>query len=541
MDWRRVLQLLGSLQSPGVLEASAEAICLLLSVQDIPDLFHLLFTVYLLHPHQTTRLNAAFILKLFCIHYQKLCRELLVLSESDGILEAFNVFSYEQLLSPDQPPLLCGKQGLEDNDQYKDIYKKDWLIKQKRAFKKLIRSSIDTEEVALALDATTDDVDDEMIIVDENLPTTSSKTTSNMPTSKSTAEINQYSATTSETWLARLTRFLIAQLLHEKWEHREGAALGLRSLIIGLSYSITNEVDEGYRNFLPSFILEDIACVGSTALILDRVIDFQEMHQQPSKNKIFNIESYGEGVLPVKEALSVLIVRTVEAIGTHTAAIKLCNIAIALLQQHTNWTVVYGGILLLRQLVMFLPAIVLEKLEEILRCTVKILLLDYLPPEVHILVIMLLKNIINILDSSSNCILHRQIVLNELINLISDCLTLDSSMVDIPLILSHAILFINTLSLLPACFTSEQSEQLQATLSTVLRRINLCLFRCVNKESIPIYTIKPLVEDITKAFISLKMLSDVTIEVRNELWSLANILLKAGSLRSGDYDVTAGK
>lgn len=339
MKWQSLLLVLPAVSKDTVLNALIEAIADVVPVDEIPDLFHELITVHLMALDSATRHNAAVIVQHLTSSFSEFFHDLMIKSLSDGNLATFESFVHSPLLTAD--PLLCGKPTA--GGELEDIYRKSWLAKQKKAFHRILLSSANSAEAKLALTCPGIAEWDHNTGIEEILDSTNQSEAKDADIAADAPSFQQDGDgdTTAETWLARLTRFLASQLLSNQWEHREGAALGLHSIIVGLSIS-----DGSYSNLLPQFLLQDITCIGITALVLDRVIEFQELATDP----LLEDDEHDEIVLPVKGVLAVMVVRAVQALASSAANTKLVHIALDLMNHNENWTIPYAGLLIMKEL-----------------------------------------------------------------------------------------------------------------------------------------------------------------------------------------------
>eukprot|EP00981_Chlorochromonas_danica_P010577 scaffold3290_cov165-Ochromonas_danica.AAC.20 len=302
----------------------------------------------------------------------------------------------ELLAIPSQAHLLCGKDTsstpLEADNLDQMIYKKSWLTKQRKAFRKLLKSSVDSSEASLALDLPEEsssfsnkELDLESLV---DGPTMLDRETCS---ERDHVDVKEFvlsklheEQVTSETWFARLMRFLIIELVNSQYERREGAALGLHAIIVGLRKKIFSASNGEYSELLPVFLLNDMASVGSIALVLDQVIEFEELNMKVS------LEEEELEFMPVKAVLSKLVSRAVTALGNEATA-QLLTISLAYMNYEENWITICSGLLQLRELIKVSLPLVENQLAEMLQRIQRVLRSDLLPPELKTLCVSILR------------------------------------------------------------------------------------------------------------------------------------------------------
>lgn len=355
LHWRNLLVILPVVSEESTREAVVQAIGASISVADVPNLFHEIVATYLLpNCDPQAKRSVAVALKLLCAKYAELLRELLLSSQSDGQVMLFQQLEVSNLLASSQAPLLCGKPTPDTASSAEKIYRKSWLHRQKLHFHRILKNSSDSRDESLAIDILGRE---EAFHLDQGLDAD----LSNCPR-KSLLSSDEAASrgpfiqdTTSETWFSRIVRFLVMELINPVAERREGAALGLESIVSGLSSSLpasTAAADcASLARCLPPFLLHDIASVGTTSLVLDRVVAFHDLQLSSDD------DDDGETVcaLPVKTLLARLVAHSVQALADFTASATLAKIALQLAAE-PNWMTAFAGLLLCKEQITHRPS-----------------------------------------------------------------------------------------------------------------------------------------------------------------------------------------
>ena len=234
----------------------------------LDSLLHELCTVLLVSGEWSTRVNAAYTLRLLCRRFQSLLRPLLLDSPSDGDLLHLSQLHVEHInaLSGRGATLLSGASSYLADARPDRLYNKQWLSRQQRALSRRLGLEAAGEDEKSALAAggpesllTLADVAfegltsterragrvDRRAVLRQAAEAAGTATTSSSSSSSSSAKRPRSAPAPTapaddasrETPLARLVRFLIVGLLDSRWETRHGCAVGLCAVINGLSAS----------------------------------------------------------------------------------------------------------------------------------------------------------------------------------------------------------------------------------------------------------------------------------------------------------------
>lgn len=287
-SWRDLLILLRGSSSRA--EIVAEVVVDTVSITDLPNLFHETIINYLSSYDSDTRVNASKLLFTVSKKFKKYLMPLLVDSQSDGNLVALKDINISKLLDANRNVgLYSGETVSLEGVTNGQLYDKNWLLKQKLHFQKLLGISTSSADARTAFSV----AESTVTLLEEDIKVEN-------PIQLS-AEINLVVVTdsrdlTTETWLARLLRYLVIGLLHNKWEVRHGCCVGITSILKGL-ISTENKCDSQqlltenesiatgtYTRQLPSFLANDIVCCTVVVLLLDRFMDLSCSEISPVKD-----------------------------------------------------------------------------------------------------------------------------------------------------------------------------------------------------------------------------------------------------------------
>jgi hypothetical protein len=154
----------------------------------------------------------------------------------------------------------------EDLVDVQDIYSGNWVGKQRAALRRRLgkESGNDVDATATRFISLKGMIKSSDVSVKAPIVTSS--------TPLATDSNSLLGADSSETWLVRMFRFLIAGLVHSRWEYRHGHCLGLIALFEGLNLLDTDS-QQTLSSHLPLFLFEDIVTTAITVLLLDRYLD----------------------------------------------------------------------------------------------------------------------------------------------------------------------------------------------------------------------------------------------------------------------------
>lgn len=283
---------------------------------DLKSIFEEIIKFYLVSSSSSTRINASVTLHKLCRRFSNDLSELLSMSASDGYLLTMTSLNLEHLFQQsDSIELLGGKSflpGLNDN-----IHKKSWL----RRCRKLLHERLGYESGNIDITAAMEFLDDESnvpLLDPQDIIATTTEYSTDRNGDDDAEENNDHDndddEDSSESWIARLVRYMTVGLLDPCWESRHGCALGLVSILTGTLASFSDPSSDmkmaryGVQSGrgLPSFLVEDILCHGLCTLLLDRFVDLGYSSSGASSSG-----SSGTAVStsPVKEAVGLLLAR----------------------------------------------------------------------------------------------------------------------------------------------------------------------------------------------------------------------------------------
>jgi hypothetical protein len=518
-SWKALLIVIPAVNAKEVLHACCQAILEEIAVDELPLLFHELITVHLLSKESKARSNTAFFISYICSSYRSVLTELLSRSESDGELERFYSLDYQSLLCNDEQALLCGS---ANEKRCSGLYSKSWLERQRKELKRILKSSCGEASILYSHPQCNFLTQEDEIL--GNFPSVSNLS-DNKHQLSSDLILPVINVTTSETWFARLTRFLITSLVDKRWEVREGSALGLNSIISSLTSSDQQSqsdlhkvnADKHMSRLLPAFLLEDIACMGVMALIMDRVVEFEELQSKVSSH----VEDE-HVVLPVKAVLASMVVSVVELLTSCTAAKeKIMNIMLDLMQCQHHWTVSYGGVLLLDCLIEAIGAVVMQAhyFERILQAITGISShMESLPIELCNIFIKVFRKLVSLCcqeQASSQVGMHCLAFADALLNACKDEVN------DANLIRFRLSMNMQTLKLLPYC------HDIHARCHTALAIITYtasCLRSLAIINRVMLFDNFLLVHDLCEGFLVIESMN-LPVQCADDLKCISALLL----------------
>lgn len=374
--WMELVHLLKSSIKSGTLAANTLG-NVVNDTSCLPKIFHELCTDILLSSEWSHRVNAGNAIRILSSKFAGHLRHLLCTAECDGDLLLLADLNVSSVLSCGKSVELRGgrNESFYDSSLGKSssngvLYDKEWIRVQRSALQKRLGLEVKSIDSDAAAAIRFDDSEDTFSrLVDENdfelqtvrgerrkrrkkeAPSNSTSSTKGIFDSKSTISPHR----SSETYIARLVRFLVVGLLDFRWETRHGSSIGLTSLINGL-YPLDSRTQVSSSDShvaseealfatapevpLPKFIVEDILCSGICVLLLDRFIDFSTRISATS---------------PVKEAAGQLI----------ASALRYCNkcdselvvgIALDMCTSSVDPAVIYGGLVAIKYILTLHPA-----------------------------------------------------------------------------------------------------------------------------------------------------------------------------------------
>ena len=341
---------------------------------DLPELVHELIAGLLLSSAWATRANASHTLRLLSRRFASHLAPMLLSSSSEGSMLSLDDIDLPRLLQEGAGvELLAGGDPNESenaSDVGTHIYGKGWLQRQKRELRRRLGMESGGTDVASAVSY--DDSTDVLVAVDVRTTSRRIPARSDNDDSLEKDEIENKSVNenvmnpslhleSSESWLARLVRFMCVGLLAARWETRHGSAMGLAALWNGLTcedvawralhpaQDASQQISAADATPLPlalaDFLASDLQATGVLLLALDRFVDFGRR---------------GAAAAPVKEAAAQLI--SIAAYSPPRSVVRdkitllkephlvLLGMALQLAGHAGMWGVRQGGLLLLRYL-----------------------------------------------------------------------------------------------------------------------------------------------------------------------------------------------
>ena len=344
-DWKIILSFLKTVKHEELAQNTIRTIVDLISLQELPDLMHSLwFHDYLFHSESDCRRNSSWLLQEACIRFDTQLLPLLTFSHSDGSLMRFDEVDVSALLKQKDFLFKAAPVMAPDNGEEDIIYKKSWYEKQRKKLNRLITSSREVYQGMKVCDVEQVPLLEEEDLVSHNnqedFPNTENRLTSR----------NNFDEVTSETWFARLFRYLIVNWLHDEWSFRLGAIKSINAILTGLSHKKASLV------LIPDYLLEDIISVGITVLIKDHFIDYDSESDHSLLMTITsttlpqNMSMTLFGFSPVKEGAVEVIMLAVKLLSIEAEKgkqfqTKLFEDLLILIQSENHWTVRLGSLI----------------------------------------------------------------------------------------------------------------------------------------------------------------------------------------------------
>ena len=274
------------------------------------------------------------------------------------------------------------------------LYKKQWLVNQREELQRRLVSEAPNKFISAASKHFSIMGDVHLVEVEEkdleniSKNDAAGKEAATLPSSKEQpsdiirSEVTLHHSSelaTSETWLARLIRYMTVGTLDLTWEVRHGCAMGLSSILKGLYVESNqfknNRLRQTQRSdnadedlvmgnmsvedkralyqlnedtfiaqdeiaspvlLLPSFIANDIICCGMSVLMVDRFMDFSGPHIAPVKEVAAEMVSFACASCDRPDLINNL----------QTLLFSLCFYSE--MNDRERWIILYGGLLALK-------------------------------------------------------------------------------------------------------------------------------------------------------------------------------------------------
>lgn len=298
---------------------SSKTISEVATAHDLKFIFEDVIKYYLVSSSSSTRINASVTLNKLCRKFSVELTQLLSTSASDGALLTMAELDLEHLFKQsDSIELLGGKSILlELND---NVHKKSWLRRCRKMLHERLGWESGNVDITAAMDFLDPDVETPLLDPRDLTGTALELSSDNDVSRDRNADaFDENEDESSESWIARLVRYMTVGLLDPCWESRHGCALGLVSVLSGVlvsfasaddSYAHSNLVkEERIGCTLPSFLVEDIVCHGLCTLLLDRFVDLGYSGSSSNSNTAAGVSSATVSTSPVKEAVGLLLAR----------------------------------------------------------------------------------------------------------------------------------------------------------------------------------------------------------------------------------------
>jgi hypothetical protein len=372
-NWKIILPLLKSSQYRKNSDIFFATILEVIAASDLPDIFHCLwFDGYLFHEDEGTRTAIHRFLRALVFEYRYELGLLLEVSQSDGNLALFHNFVADDVFAARESNRLT-RSSYDAKflmDERKHVYQRKWLKRQKEKLDKILRQSVQSEDAVWAMKVEQDDHIFAVDVQDEDFIDNGQFSAEETP-KRDIAPVA--SCLTTETWFARLFRFLIVNLINPDWVIRHSCSQAVSSVINGLHKEMDGKVtlDQKLVN-LPTYLLEDITCIGLSVLILDEFADFDKACTVSLLYEVDREEQLYLGFLPVKETVSRMITDAVLGLQMKygkdkddTSVVKLFKILFQTAAHPSHWTVRLGGLICLYHSLLSFPEFVFNSPEVI--------------------------------------------------------------------------------------------------------------------------------------------------------------------------------
>lgn len=310
-DWRDLLPLLSALR-PGTPTFDAFSQTLLSKVEkdELPAFFHVLICGVALSEAETP--TALFsLLEIVCSSY---AGDLLPLLKRDGAISLIMVedMDLERVLLANSLDEIIPMDTASSMISSEALYSQKWMEKQRKRLKNILTStsSSKVEKAAFKyLDAHMG-LDQQDFFHIEKLQSESPHIDGSV--SKTNALMRLVGVSDGiyevESWFVRLLRHLIVNLLEQRSERRQLAAMVLRSMVVGLNCGLNgSEV-----SYLPLYLANDLFSIGLVMLILDDSMEFDSTGVTRSSESDFG---YHLSSFPVKAEVAKLVVSALASIA----------------------------------------------------------------------------------------------------------------------------------------------------------------------------------------------------------------------------------
>ena len=333
---------------------------------------------------QQTRENAAYALKCLCKRHHSFIKEELAKAKSDGSLLSLSDINIESILAKGQ--VLRGRGKVEETVIDNEIHNKRWL----RIQRKLLREKLgleSNEEVSVAAKYTEEYLD--LINRSDLVADVHIQQNCIMVDIASEKNLSASIEKSEEVWIVKILRNMVVRLLDFRWETRQGSSLGLIAIIESVVSPHSTPPEEIYSSpssssssssilsyrkgveYLPKFLLEDIAATSICVLMLDRFIEFDDSvtFKSPVKDAAANLIAfccYGGD----KDGLNFtkLIIGKILAMSSYSQQrdIKKQLNKIDNGGDTDGWHVFQGGLLTLKHILYIQPSIAVSEFDSII-------------------------------------------------------------------------------------------------------------------------------------------------------------------------------